>query len=92
VDNHEAETEMKLRWPFITRKEHEAKVAEFEQRLHDIERHFVIKRDETGKVIETLADRQERKFKPKRVTWQQTRAYLELTDDNRRKMPSGKPA
>jgi hypothetical protein len=84
--------EMKIHWPFITRKEHEAIVTELRERLHDLERHFVIRRDEKGQVVETLADRQERKFKPKRVTWQQTRAYLELTDDNRRKMPSGKSA
>lgn len=79
-----------MRFPFITRKEHEKVVTELRERLHDLERHFVIKRDETGKVIETLADRQERKFKPKRVTWQQTRAYLEITDDGRRKEPVGK--
>jgi hypothetical protein len=79
-----------IRWPFITRKEHEAKVAELEQRLADVERHFVTKRDpETGKVLETLADRQQRKFKPTRVTWQQTRRFLEATDGGRN---LGKPA
>jgi len=78
-----------MKWPFITRKEHEAKVAELEERLQAIERHFVTKRDpETGQVTETLADRQARKFKPKRVNWQQTKRWLEKTDDGR-KVPDG---
>lgn len=77
---------MNIRWPFVTRKEHDKVVLEFEARLHDLERHFVTKRDPvTREVVETLADRVQRKFKPKRVTWQQTRAWLEQTDDGRRK-------
>jgi len=76
----------KLRWPLVSRKAYEAKIAEYETRLHDIERHFVTKRDPaTGQVTETLADRVQKKWKPKRVTWQQTRAWLEATDDGRRK-------
>jgi len=76
----------KLRWPLISRKAYETKIAEYETRLHDIERHFVTKRDPaTGQVTETLADRVQKKWKPKRVTWQQTRAWLEATDDGRRK-------
>lgn len=77
-----------FRWPFITRKEHEVVVDELKQRLYDIERHFVTKRDETGRPIETLADRQQKKFKPTRVTWQQTRRWLEATDGGR-KVESG---
>jgi hypothetical protein len=81
-----------MRWPFVTRKEHDKIVLEFEARLHDLERHFVTKRDPaTGQILETLADRSERKFKPKRVTWQQTRAWLEATDDGRRKGPAAPP-
>jgi len=76
----------KLRWPLVSRKAYEAKIEEYETRLHDIERHFVTKRDpSTGQVTETLADRVQKKWKPKRVTWQQTRAWLEATDDGRRK-------
>lgn len=73
-----------MKFFLITRKEHEAKVAELEQRLVDIEKHFVTKRDESGNVIETLADRQKKKFKPTRVTWQQTRRFLEVTDGGRK--------
>jgi len=81
-----------MKFPWVSRKEHERIVAEFEARLHDIERHFVTKRDpETGQVTETLADRNQRKYKPKRVTWQQTRAWLEQTDDGRRKMIPNMP-
>lgn len=78
-----------MRFPFfITRKEHDKIVEELRTRLHDIERHFVTKRDPaTGMVTETLADRVQRKFNPKRVTWQQTRAWLEATDDGRRTGP-----
>ena len=68
---------------------------EFEQRLFDIEKHFVTKRDpQTNKVIETLADRQKRKFKPPRVTWSQTRRWLEATDGGRNQpeKTDGQPA
>jgi len=74
-----------MKWPWVSRKEYNRITAEFEARLHDIERHFVTKRDpDTGEVTETLADRTQRKYKPKRVTWQQTRSWLEATDDGRR--------
>lgn len=78
-----------MKLPWISRKEHEAKVAELESRLLDIEKHFVTKRDPvTHAVTETLADRQQRKFKPKRVSWTQTRQWLEATDGGR-KVPDG---
>ena len=75
---------MVIRWPFITRKEHEAKVAELEKRLYDIERHFVTKRDEQGHPIETLADRAKRATPPKRVTMAQLCKWLSATDGGRK--------
>src|SRR5260221_250109 len=75
-----------IRWPFITRKEHEAMKADLEQRLVDIERHFVTKRDDSGHVIETLADRQKRRQSappPKRLTMQQLCKWLAITDGGR---------
>lgn len=83
---------MNIRWPWVSRKEYDKVVLEFEARLHDLERHFVTKRDPaTGQVLETLADRSQRKFKPKRVTWQQTQKWLEITDDGRRPGPPPPP-
>ena len=73
-----------MKFPFILRSEHEAKIKEFEDRLFDLERHFVTRRDETGKILETLADRRKRGAQPpKRVKWQQMRAWLENTDGGR---------
>ncbi len=76
-----------MKWPFITRKEHEAKIAELETRLLDIEKHFVTKRDETGKVVETLADRAKRRMSatpPKGVTIAQLCKWFSITDGGRK--------
>jgi hypothetical protein len=61
---------------------------DFEERLKDLERHFVTKRNERGMAIETLADvplkeRAERKNRTKGMTWQQRKQYLEETDGGR---------
>lgn len=70
-----------MKWPFVWRKEHEEVLA----RLADIERHFVTKRDEQGRVIETLADRHRNGVKPpKRVTMKQLCKWLEQTDGGRK--------
>jgi hypothetical protein len=59
-------------------------------RLSDIERHFVTKRDESGKPVETLADvpiskREELRKRPMRgMSWPQRREWLERTDGGRR--------
>jgi len=82
---------MHIKWPFITRQEHDAKVAEFESRLLDLERHFVTKRDEKGNATETLADipvqnrtRNKTKQGPlKGRSWHQVQRYLEETDGGR---------
>jgi hypothetical protein len=61
-----------------------------EQRLLDLERHFVTKYDREGAIAETLADvpvekRKELKTpKQKGLSWQQRRAVLEATDGGRR--------
>jgi hypothetical protein len=60
-------------------------LADFDARLKDVERHFVTKRHpETGLPIETLADvpLADRKphIKPRGMSWNQKRAYLEATD------------
>lgn len=59
-------------------------------RLKDIERHFVVKRDELGKPVQTLADVpvKDRKelLKPSLagMSWPQRRAILEQTDGLRK--------
>lgn len=77
-----------MKLPVITRHEYEARIAVLEARIKDLERHFVTKRDETGKVIETLADVPIEKRSPTRtlrgLSWPQRRALLEATDGFRR--------
>lgn len=78
---------------FISRKQYESQIAAFEQRIKDLERHFVTKRDENGAVVETLADVPIAKRKDlkervmpsqKGLTWMQRRALLEVTDGGRK--------
>lgn len=62
--------------------------AELEARVKDLERHFVTRRDESGKAIETLADvplaqRKEREFTTRGMSSMQRRAALEATDGGR---------
>lgn len=64
-------------------------IAEQEQRIADLERHFVTKRGPSGEVTETLADvplekRKERAAKPKGMSIQQRKEFLERTDGMRR--------
>jgi hypothetical protein len=64
-------------------------LADIDARLLDLERHFVTRRDQTGKVTETLADvplkeRKERTMKMAGMSWAQRRAWLEATDGGRR--------
>ncbi len=80
-----------MKFPIITRKEYEAKIAELEERLRDLERHFVTRRDEQGQVIETLADRRSKgATPPKRVTMAQLCKWLSITDGGRRRIPDAK--
>jgi hypothetical protein len=62
-------------------------VQDLDGRLKDVERHFVTKRDTAGMPTETLADvplNQRKDFKPRGLTWQQRKAYLEATDGGMR--------
>jgi hypothetical protein len=64
---------------------------DLEDRLLALERHFVTKRDETGKILETLADRRKRGAQPpSRVKWQQMRRWLEETDGGRKQYAHSK--
>ena len=63
-------------------------IDQLEQRIIDLERHFVTRRDETGKVVETLADvslekRKERATRPRGMSTQQLREWAEKTDGGR---------
>jgi hypothetical protein len=76
-----------MKWPFCTRANYE----ELDARIKDLERHFVTKRDESGKAIETLADvpleeRKEREHKLRGLSWPQRKAMLEATDGGRIKI------
>lgn len=60
-------------------------VPDLSDRVLDLERHFVIKRDTEGKPIETLADvpyakRKEIKQKTSGLNWPQRRAMLEARE------------
>ena len=74
-------------WPIILRSEYDAKIKELQQRIYDLERHFVTKRDEKGTVIETLADVPIEKRNPLRPlrgrNWNQLKNWLEMTDGGR---------
>jgi hypothetical protein len=65
-------------------------LADHDGRLHDLERHFVTKRNAEGKPVETLADvpleeRKERQqMRTRGMSWQQKKAWLEATDGGRR--------
>ncbi len=65
-------------------------ISDHQERLLDLERHFVTKKNEVGDPIETLADvpverRGElRKRKAAGMSWPQRRALLEATDGGRR--------
>lgn len=79
-----------MNWPWISREEYDTKVKNIDIRIKDLERHFVTKRDDEGKVIETLADvpvEKRNNNRPLRgMSWPQRRAVLEATDGFR-KMP-----
>lgn len=52
-----------MRWPFLTRNEHDdtvtillKRINDLERRLKDVERQFVTKYAENGAIAETLAD------------------------------------
>ena len=66
------------------------KLAEFEGRLLDVERHFVTKRDPDGRPAETLADvpfHQRKDYKTPRLrgaSMHQRLQWLEATDGGRR--------
>lgn len=72
----------------VTEKRFNAKVAELEARIKDLERHFVTKRDENGQAVETLADvpvERRKEIKPRAgMSWDQKRRFLEATDGGRR--------
>lgn len=63
---------------------------ELERRIHDLEEHFVTKRDANGTVVQTLADVPlEKRESLKRLstagmTWPQRKRVLEMTDGGRR--------
>lgn len=65
-------------------------VRHIRQRLTDLERHFVTKRDASGVPVQTLADvplHEREKLKGeslKGLSWPQRRAVLERTDGGRR--------
>lgn len=65
-------------------------LSDYEQRLLDIERHFVTKRDKQGAPTETLADipvdKREKLRGPRQagLSWPQRRAFLEATDGGNR--------
>lgn len=71
--------------PWITKK----KLAEIEDRIVDLERHFVTRRNEQGEAVQTLADvsvhdRKELKTKTLRgASWNQRKQWLEKTDGGR---------
>jgi hypothetical protein len=74
-----------MMWPW----EAMAKIDELEQRVLDLERHFVTKRDEDGKVTQTLADvpvvdRKNLHSPSAGMSWPQRRRWLEATDGGRR--------
>ena len=97
-----------MKWPFAMRSQYDADITligdrfksiekelrHIDSRLHDIERQFVTKYDDTGKIVETLADvplDQRRDIKvlrrPKNpmqgMSWPQRKAFLEKTDGGR---------
>lgn len=60
-------------------------VPDLSERILDLERHFVTKRDAEGKAVETLADvpyakRKEIKQKTSGMNWPQRRAMLEAKE------------
>jgi hypothetical protein len=61
-----------------------------EERMLEIERHFVTKRDKTGVPTETLADvpldqrKSLKRSKAAGLSWSQRQAYLEATDGGTR--------
>ncbi len=65
-------------------------IADYQERIKDLERHFVTKRDAEGMVTETLADvpvEKRKELQQKRtagMSWPQRKAYLEATDGGRR--------
>jgi len=70
---------------FISKK----KLMELENRIKDLERHFVTKRDAHGAPTETLADvpvekRKELRSSLRGLSWPQKKAILEETDGGRR--------
>jgi hypothetical protein len=74
-------------------------IADHGERLKDVERHFVTKRDAEGAPIETLADvpvdKRDDLRKPRTagMSWKQRRAYLEATDGGTRAaLPSSLPS
>jgi hypothetical protein len=79
-----------MKMPVITRAEYDAKIAELEARLVDLERHFVTKRSESGEVVETLADvpvhkrSKEKQLSTRGMSWAQRKAILEATDGGRK--------
>lgn len=57
-------------------------------RLKDLERQFVTKRNEQGQIVETLADvplaeRKDRRQKMAGMSWQQRQKWYEATDGGR---------
>jgi hypothetical protein len=65
-------------------------ISDHDERLKDIERHFVTKRDESGVPTETLADvpvekrKDLKKSRMAGMSWPQQKRYLEATDGGRR--------
>lgn len=60
-------------------------VSDHEGRIKDLERHFVVKRDEQGKPTKTLADvplADRKELEPNRagLSWQQRKAMLEFQE------------
>jgi len=72
-----------MRFPFVSRKQYE----ELEERVRDLEKHFVTKRDAQGQPVETLADvpvGKRKELRMRRITnWPQQRRWLEQTDGGR---------
>jgi len=55
-------------------------------RTLDLERHFVTRRDEAGRPLETLADvpvGERKNIHPRGMSWQQRKQWLEATDGGR---------
>ena len=65
-------------------------LADHEERLRDVERHFITKRDKLGAVTETLADvpvdKRDKLRGPRQagLSWPQRKALLEATDGGNR--------